>query len=162
MAYLLDQCPADFRGYRVLRNHPLVLVQFAEHFVEGQCGAVANGLAAVRTGLRGQVRPDVVEAAAEVWLEQGAALMRTRRSVGLVGEALRGRSFVPSCEVPHAPRGSAGPARPGGGVRAVHGLNSDHVARPPRSAEPDLEPGGPEGPRARAARPAGRRDPRRS
>jgi hypothetical protein len=52
-------------------------------------------LAAVRTGLRGQVRPDVVEAAAEVWLEQGAALMRTRRSVGLVGEALRGRSFVP-------------------------------------------------------------------
>jgi hypothetical protein len=95
VAYLLDQCPADFRGYRVLRNHPLVLVQFAEHFVEGQCGAVANGLAAVRTGLRGQVRPDVVEAAAEVWLEQGAALMRTRRSVGLVGEALRGRSFVP-------------------------------------------------------------------
>jgi hypothetical protein len=95
VAYLLDQCPADFRGYRVLRNHPLVLVQFAEHFVEGQCGAVADGLAAVRAGLRGQVRPDVVEAAAEVWLEQGAALMRTRRSVGLVGEALRGRSFVP-------------------------------------------------------------------
>ena len=36
----------------------------------------------------------MVEAAAEVWLEQGAALMRTRRAVGLVDEALRGRTFL--------------------------------------------------------------------
>ena len=45
VAYLFDCCPADFRGYRVLRHHPLVLAQFAEHFVEGQCRAVQDGLA---------------------------------------------------------------------------------------------------------------------
>lgn len=95
VAYLLDCCPADFRAYKVLRNHPAVLVQFAEQFVEGQCTAVQDGLASVRSSLRGQVRPDVVETAAEVWLEQGARLMRTRRAVGLVGQALRGRAFVP-------------------------------------------------------------------
>ena len=53
-----------------------------------------DGLASVRTSLRGEVRPDVVETAAEIWLEQGAALMRTRRAVGLIGEALRGRTFL--------------------------------------------------------------------
>ena len=94
VAYLFDCCPADFRGYRVLRHHPLVLAQFAEHFVEGQCRAVQEGLASVRTALKGEVRPDVVETAAEIWLEQGAALMRTRRAVGLIGQALRGRTFL--------------------------------------------------------------------
>ena len=66
----------------------------AEHFVEGQCRAVQEGLAGVRTSLRGQVRPDVVDTAAEIWLEQGAALMRTRRAVGLIAQALRGRTFL--------------------------------------------------------------------
>jgi len=93
-AYLFDCCPPDFRGYRVLRHHPLVLAQFAEQFVEGQCRAVQEGLAAVRTTLKGEVRPDVVETAAEIWLEQGAALMRTRRAVGLIAQALRGRTFL--------------------------------------------------------------------
>ena len=49
VAYLFDCCPADFRGYRVLRHHPLVLAQFAEHFVEGQCRAVQEGLARFTT-----------------------------------------------------------------------------------------------------------------
>ena len=95
VAYLLDCCPADFRAYGVLRRHPLVLAQFAEHFVAGQCTAIEDGLAAVRTALKGRVRPDVVDDAAQVWLEQGARLMRTRRAVGLVAQALGGRSFVP-------------------------------------------------------------------
>ena len=36
IAYLLDCCPADFRAYRLLRNHPVVLAQFASVFVNGQ------------------------------------------------------------------------------------------------------------------------------
>lgn len=95
VAYLFDCCPADFRAYALLRHHPLVLAQFAERFVEGQCTAIENGLAAVRTALKGRVRPDVVDAAAQAWLEQGARLMRTRRAVGLVAQALGGRSFTP-------------------------------------------------------------------
>jgi hypothetical protein len=94
IAYLLDCCPADFRAYRVLRNHPVVLAEFASHFVEGQHEASQRGLAAVRTSLSESVEPDIVEAAAEVWLEQGARLVRTRRSVALLADALRGRVFV--------------------------------------------------------------------
>jgi len=94
IAYLLDCCPADFRAYRVLRNHPVVLAEFASHFVEGQHEASQRGLAAVRTSLSESVEPDIVEAATEVWLEQGARLVRTRRSVALLADAVRGRVFV--------------------------------------------------------------------
>ncbi len=95
IAFLLDCCPADFRRYRVLRNHPLVLAQFATHFVKGQCDAAQGGLADVRSNLRRVAGPEVVEAAAQAWLEQSAQLVRTQRAVGLVTEALRGRAFVP-------------------------------------------------------------------
>ncbi len=93
--YLFDCCPPDFRAYRVLRNHPLVLAQFATHFVHGQHETVQRGLADIRSNLRRRVAPEVVEAAAQAWLEQGAQLARTRRAVGLVDEGLRGGVFVP-------------------------------------------------------------------
>ena len=94
-AYLFDCCPPDFRAYRVLRNHPIVLAQFARHFVEGQGQAAQDGLAAARTGLQDFVEASVLEEATQAWLEQAARLARTRRAVALVDEALRGRTFVP-------------------------------------------------------------------
>lgn len=93
--YLLDCCPADFRRYPVLRRHPLVLAQFAKVFVEGQCRSAHEGLAGVRTGLERLVEPSVIQAAGEAWLEQEARLVRTRRAVELIDQALRGRVFVP-------------------------------------------------------------------
>jgi hypothetical protein len=94
IAYLLDCCPADFRSYRVLRNHPVVLAQFATHFVNGQHEAAQHGLAAIRTSVSELVEADVAEAATQAWLEQRARLARTRRAVALIDEALRGRIFV--------------------------------------------------------------------
>jgi hypothetical protein len=93
VAYLFDCCPADFRAYPVLRRHPLVLARFAAHFVEGQCRASQEGLAQIRAGLRGQVPEQAVEQAAQAWLEQSARLVRTRRAVGLLDEALQGHVF---------------------------------------------------------------------
>jgi hypothetical protein len=95
VSYLLDCCPADFRAYPVLRRHPVVLARFAAHFVAGQCDSAQRGLADVRTGLAKSVPPAVIEEAVQAWLEQGAALTRTKRAVGLIEEALRGRVFVP-------------------------------------------------------------------
>jgi hypothetical protein len=94
IAYLLDCCPADFRAYRVLRNHPVVLAQFASVFVNGQHEASQRGLAEVRTSLSDHVEPDVVDAATQAWLEQDARLARVRRAVMLLDEALHGRVFV--------------------------------------------------------------------
>ena len=93
-AFLLDCCPADYRAYPVLRRHPVVLARFAAEFVESQVRASADGLAGVRTSLADHVPPEVVQSAAEAWAEQGARLVRLRREVGLVEEALRGKVFV--------------------------------------------------------------------
>ncbi|MFX4270851.1 hypothetical protein ACQBAR_09575 [Propionibacteriaceae bacterium Y1685] len=94
VAFLLDCCPPDFRAYPVLRRHPVVLARFAAEFVEGQYASARDGLAGVRTALSDHVGAEVVESAADAWLEQGARLARTRRAVLLVEEALRGRVFV--------------------------------------------------------------------
>ncbi len=93
-AFLLDCCPSDYRAYPVLRRHPVVLARFAAEFVESQVRASADGLAGVRTSLADHVAPEVVQYAAEAWAEQGARLVRLRREVGLVEEALRGKVFV--------------------------------------------------------------------
>ena len=95
IAYLLDCCPPDFRAYRVLRNHPVVLAQFATHFVNVQHEASQRGLADIRTSISEYVEAEVVEAATQAWLEQGARLARTRRAVALIEDALRGRVFIP-------------------------------------------------------------------
>ncbi len=95
IAYLLDCSPPDFRAYRVLRNHPVVLARFAARFVDGQCRTAEEGLAEVRTSLSDFADPPVIEAAADAWLEQSARLARTKRAVGLVEAALRGAEFTP-------------------------------------------------------------------
>lgn len=94
VAFLLDCCPADYRGYPVLRRHPVVLARFAGEYVASQVQANANGLSQVRVDLADHVDVEVIQAAADAWAEQGARLARTRREVALVEEALRGRVFV--------------------------------------------------------------------
>ena len=48
----------------------------------------------MRIRLLDYVSAEVVEAAAEAWLEQSAQLVRVRRAVALIEEALRGKVFV--------------------------------------------------------------------
>ncbi len=95
VAFLLDCCPADFRGYPVLRRHPVVLAQFAGQVVEAQVRASEDGLARARLSLREQVEPQVVEEAVRTWHEEIARLRAVRAGIGLVDDALRGMVFVP-------------------------------------------------------------------
>ena len=94
VAWLLDLCPPDYRGYPLLRRHDVVLARFAALHVEGSQAAVRRGLSEARGALRGLVDADTVERAVEVWQAEEARLLAERRAVGLVEEALRGRRFV--------------------------------------------------------------------
>lgn len=94
-AFLLDCCPADFRGYPVLRRHPVVLAQFAAQFVASQVRASEEGLARARLSLRDQVEPQVVEEAVRIWQEELVRLRAVREGINLVDDALRGMAFVP-------------------------------------------------------------------
>ena len=94
MAYLLDCCPPDFRAYRVLRNHPVVLARFAARFIDGQHRTTQEGLAEIRTSLKDEVSSMVIEEAAQAWLTEEARLARAMRSVQLIEQALRGQAFI--------------------------------------------------------------------
>ena len=94
VAWLLDVCPPEYRGYPVLRNHEVVLARFALLHVEAGQAAVRRGLSEARGVLRGAADPDTVDAAVLAWQAEEARLTAERRAVGLVEEALQGRRFV--------------------------------------------------------------------
>ena len=92
--WLLDICPPEYRSYPALRRHVVVLARFAVLYVEAQQAAVRRGLSEARANLRDVALLDVVDAAVQTWQAEDARLSGTRRAVGLVEEALRGRRFV--------------------------------------------------------------------
>lgn len=92
--WLLDCCPADYRSYPVLRRHPVVLARFAAEFVEGQIRATRAALADARPSLFDQVEPRVLDSAVDLLQAEEARLVRRRRAVALVEEALRGKVFI--------------------------------------------------------------------
>src|SRR5215203_4902776 len=94
IGFLLDCCPPDFRAYRVLRNHPVVLARFAARFIDGQHHTTQEGLAEIRTSLKDEVSSVVIEEAAQAWLTEDARLARAKRSVQLIEHALRGQAFI--------------------------------------------------------------------
>ena len=93
-AWLLDLCPADWRGYPGLRKHLVVLARFALLHVEAGQTAAARGLSETRADLRDVADLDVIEAAVQTWQLEQARLLGLRRAVGLVEEAIRGRRFT--------------------------------------------------------------------
>src|SRR3990170_2834380 len=92
--WLLDLCPPDYRRYAGLRRHVVVLARFAVLHVEANQAACRRGLSEARAELRDVADLDVVEAAVLAWQSEDARLLKVRREVGLVEEALRGRRFV--------------------------------------------------------------------
>ncbi|MGO4957311.1 hypothetical protein ACTQ49_08565 [Luteococcus sp. Sow4_B9] len=94
IVWLLDQCPADYRGYPVLRRHPVVLARLAAEFTEGQIRSSQQALATARPALGDFVDGRVLDQAADAIQSEQARLVRVRRAVMLVEEALRGGFFV--------------------------------------------------------------------
>ena len=95
VAWLFDQCPPDYRGYDVLRRHPLVLARFATAAVEGASTAVENGLRTLRASLAGRVPPEAVEAAVAAYERERQRLRAARAAVDLIEQALRGKRWAP-------------------------------------------------------------------
>ncbi|MDQ3663202.1 MAG: hypothetical protein M3353_00885 [Actinomycetota bacterium] len=93
VAWLLDRCPPEYRGYSGLRRYPVVLARFAALHVEGMQDAGRRGVSEARTALRDVAEPEVVERAVATWQLESERLARLRREVELVEEALRGRRF---------------------------------------------------------------------
>lgn len=94
VAWLLDLCPPEYRGYPAVRRHVVVLARMAVLHVEAQQEGVRRGLSQARSDLREVAGQATVDAAVETLQAEAARLLGVRRSAGLVEEALRGRRFV--------------------------------------------------------------------
>jgi hypothetical protein len=95
VAWLFDQCPPDYRGYDVLRRHPLVLARFAATALDGAVAAADDGLRTVRVQLRGHASPETVEEAVAAYETERHRIRGARHAVDLVERALRGERWVP-------------------------------------------------------------------
>lgn len=92
--WFLDLCPAEYRRYPGLRRHVVVLARFAVLHVEAQQAACRRGLSQIRADLKDVATLEVVEAAVQTFQLDESRLLATRRSVGLVEDALRGRRYT--------------------------------------------------------------------
>ena len=95
VAWLLDQCPPEYRSHDVLRAHPVVLARFAREHTAAAVAAARQGWRTVRAELRDLVPPEVVEAAVGVYDREGRRLAQNERAVALVEAALKGERWVP-------------------------------------------------------------------
>jgi len=94
-AWLLDQCPPDYRGHLVLRRHPVVLAWLARRHAEASWRAMGGALASARAELADVVGPGVVEAAIGAIEKEQARLVATGRAITLVLESLLGHRHIP-------------------------------------------------------------------
>lgn len=94
-AWLLDLCPADFRGYSVLRRYPLGLAWLAYQHVGAERQALAKGLSRIRTDLSRDLPPGALVEMIEAVEHEQARLMAAHRGVELVARALRGERYIP-------------------------------------------------------------------
>lgn len=95
VGWLLDQCPPDYRAYRLLQTHPVILARWAALHVEAQQAAQRRGISEARADLGPYVAPDVVDRAVLVCQREEARLMGLARAVGLVEDALRRYTSAP-------------------------------------------------------------------
>jgi hypothetical protein len=93
--WLIDLCPADFRGYPVLRRHPLALAWLAGRHVEASRQAMAQALGRARADLSGTLQPGVVDEVLQAVEQEQARLLAAARGVDLITQSLQGRRHVP-------------------------------------------------------------------
>lgn len=94
VTWLLDQAPADFRTYPLLRRQPFVLSWLVVRMLDGQVDAARAAYRVVRQDLR-PLGPPAVDEVLVLLEEEGARLLARRRAAALVRDALGGRQFLP-------------------------------------------------------------------
>lgn len=95
MAWLFDQCPPDYRGYDVLRRHPVVLAHVAAASLAAAVDGAERGLRTVRHDLRDAAEPETIDAAVSAYERERHRLRRAAVAAELVGRALRGERWAP-------------------------------------------------------------------
>jgi hypothetical protein len=95
VAWLLDLCPAEYRGYPVLTRYPVALARLAGLHVDAGLQAGRRALATARVDLADAVPPPAIGEVIEALEVEQARLLAARGGVLLVEQALAGKRFIP-------------------------------------------------------------------
>lgn len=90
VAWLLDQCPADYRGYGVWRRHPAALAWVTVRHLSAQIEGMRQAWRGARAGLGPLVAPDALDGVLGCLGEEGLRLRTALRSAELVLEHAAG------------------------------------------------------------------------
>jgi hypothetical protein len=93
VSWLLDQVPGEYRGYDVLRRHPMLLSRFAAGHVDASLEAARRGWRTLRHDLGKHLTPETMEAAMAAYEREGARLAELARQVDAVDQALHGKRW---------------------------------------------------------------------
>jgi len=94
VAWLLDQCPPDYRGYDVLRKHPVVLAHLTTQCLAAAEEGSERALRTARHDLRDVASPETIESALSAFEQERHRLRRARIAGDLVARALRGERWA--------------------------------------------------------------------
>jgi hypothetical protein len=95
VGWLFDQSPPEFRGYEVLRRHPVLLARLAVAQLAASVEACRTGYRTARADVRTlDVGPAALDALLAAYEREGRRLAAAHRAAELLGQALRGESFT--------------------------------------------------------------------
>ena len=95
VAWLLDHCPSDYRGYAGWRKNPVALAWVAVRHIDAQLEAMRQAYREVRVDLGDLVS---TEALCEIQSDleaEGLRLRASARGAQLLYDAMQGRRYVP-------------------------------------------------------------------
>ncbi len=95
MSWLLDYCPADYRGYAGWRRYPVALAWVTTRHIDSQLVAMRQAYREARVELGDHVPADGLAQILADLEAEGVRLLSAKRSALLVYEALQGKKYVP-------------------------------------------------------------------
>jgi len=93
-AWMLDQCPPDYRGYDVFRRHPVVLAHVARACLAAAVDAAETGIRTARHDLRGVVSHSTVDEAVAAYEHERHRLKQAATGADLIWRALQGERWT--------------------------------------------------------------------
>lgn len=95
MSWLLDHCPADYRGYAGWRKYPVALAWVAVRHIDAQLEAMRQAYREVRTDLGDLVSTEALTEIQSDLEAEGLRLRASARGAALLYDALEGKRYVP-------------------------------------------------------------------
>ena len=95
VAWLLDHCPSDYRGYAGWRKNPVALAWVAVRHIDAQLEAMRQAYREVRVDLGDLVSTEALSQIQSDLETEGLRLRASARAARLVYDALQGKRYVP-------------------------------------------------------------------